>query len=81
MFNILVSDVGSGIERILNKFADNTKLWDAVNTLEGRDATQGDLDRLERWTYRNIMKVNKTKCKVLCLGPVNPEHKYRLGIE
>ncbi|GAB0207885.1 cAMP-dependent protein kinase inhibitor alpha [Grus japonensis] len=70
-----------GIECTLSKFADNIKLCGAVDTLEGRDATQRDLDRLERWARANRVKFNKAKCKVLHVGQCNPKHNYRPGRE
>jgi len=81
LFNIFVGDMDSGIESILNKFADDTKLSDAVDTLEERDAIQRDLETFERWAHAKLMKFNKTKYKVLHLGCDNLKHRYRLGRE
>jgi len=81
LFNIFVGNMDSGIERTLGKFADYTKRSGAVDMLEGRDAVQRDLDRLERWACAILMKFSKTKCKVLHMGWGNSKHKYRLGRE
>ncbi|GAB0198630.1 cAMP-dependent protein kinase inhibitor alpha [Grus japonensis] len=71
----------SGIECTLSKCGNNRKLCGAVDTLEGREAIQRDLDRLERWARANHMKFNQAKCKVLHVGRHNPKHDYRLGEE
>ncbi|GAB0195138.1 hypothetical protein GRJ2_001979100 [Grus japonensis] len=79
LFNFFVGD--SGIECTLSKFANDTKLCGAVNTLEGRDAIQRNPDRLKRQAPENHMKFNKAKCKVLHKDQGNPKHNYRLGGE
>ncbi|GAB0204367.1 mitochondrial enolase superfamily member 1 [Grus japonensis] len=81
LFNIFGGDMDSGMECTLSKFANNTKPCGVVDTLQGRDAIQRDLDRLESWACANRMKFNKVKCKVLHVGQRNPKHNYRLDGE
>ncbi|PKU39145.1 rna-directed dna polymerase from mobile element jockey-like [Limosa lapponica baueri] len=75
--NIFVGDIDSGIECTLSKFADNTKLYGTVDTLEGRDAIQ----RFVKWACANLTKFKQAKCKVQQMGQGNPKDKHRLGGE
>ncbi|KAJ7424530.1 hypothetical protein WISP_28311 [Willisornis vidua] len=81
LFNSFINDLDAGLERILRKSADDTKLGGAVDSLEGRKALQGDLDKSKDWAITNHMRFSKGECWILHLGWGNPECLYRLGNE
>ncbi|XP_031411505.1 protocadherin beta-15-like [Meleagris gallopavo] len=72
LFNIFGGDMASGIECTLSSIADDTRLSDGVDMLEGRDAIQRNLVRLKRWSHANLMKINQDKCEDLHLLQANP---------
>lgn len=60
-FNIFVNDLHDGTECTLSKLAYGTRQGRVADTAESCAAIQNDLDRLEKWADRNIIKFNKGK--------------------
>ena len=79
-----LNDIDDGLECTFSKFADDNKLSGAVDTVEGRDAIQRDLNRLERWAQVNLMRYNIAKCKSFALEVMLDMHtdweKSSLGV-
>lgn len=68
LFNILINYLNSGIQHtLLVKLVDDMELGGVS------EMPEKNLDRLEKWTDRNHMKLIK-KCKVLHLGRNNTIH-------
>ncbi|KAJ7427195.1 hypothetical protein WISP_08990 [Willisornis vidua] len=61
------------------KSADDTTLYGKMDTLEGRFTLEEDLDGLEKWVNKNLMKFNKDKHKVLLLEKHNPTSNGRIA--
>jgi len=80
LFNTILSDLDEGTESMFSKFADYIKLGGVADMPEGCAAIQRDLDTLESWVGRNLMK-RKGRCRVLHLGKNNPMYQYRLGTD
>ena len=81
LFTIFINILDAGTACTFNKFADDTKLGGVVDRLDGCAAFQRDLDRVEKWTKRNLMEFSKGKCEVLPLGRNNPRHCNKLPRE
>jgi len=47
LFNVFVNDLDTGVECRLSTFTDNTKLGGTIDSLDGREVLQRDLDKLE----------------------------------
>ncbi|KAK4826400.1 hypothetical protein QYF61_008687 [Mycteria americana] len=62
-------------ECTLSRFADDTKLGGVAASPDVCAAIQRDLDRLEKWADRNLMKFNKGKCQVLPLEKNSPRYQ------
>lgn len=72
-------DTHNGINCTFSKFVDDPKLHCVGDRTEGQGAIQKDLEKLKKWAHENLIKLNRSKCKVWHLSQGNPRYKYRLG--
>lgn len=85
LFNLSVQpvlfnkDLDKGMKFTLSRFGDD--IGAVANTPENSAAIQLGHDRLENWVERRLMRFNKGKCRILCLGRNNPKYLHRLGAD
>ena len=80
LFIIFINDLPDNISTSSCKiFADDTKLYRAVNNLKDVKETQADLDRIQNWCKYWKLSFNTDKCHILHFGSKNYCHYYHLN--
>ena len=78
LFTIYINDLPDVVQNVAKLFADDTKLYTAVNNTNDEIKLQGDIDRLMQWSKDWLLTFNKSKCKHVHFGPPN-NAKYQMG--
>ena len=78
LFLIYINDIDFGVSSKISKFADDTKLGGKALTIGDCETIQKDLDNLNNWSEKWLLKFNKDKCKVMHVGYNNLKHNYKL---
>ena len=81
LFVIYINDLPDVVRSTTKIFADDTKLFRAIQTTEDHDILQQDLDNLVNWSHKWQLGFNETKCKILHLGSSNQRLEYRMETE
>ena len=78
LFLMFINDLEDGVQSIVLKFADDTKLYTEVTTEEGGEQLQKDLDKCTEWANQWMVEFNVSKCKVLHAGRTNRMKEYTM---
>ena len=76
LFLIFINDLDVGIENWILKFADDTKVFSSVSSVEEHSKLQKDLQAINRWSEEWQMLFNVDKCKVMHIGKENQNLSY-----
>ena len=71
LFVCFINDMPSVVKSPVHLFADDTKLYRRVTTLEDHKALQDDLTNREDWSTKWNLCFNTNKCKVMHIGHSN----------
>ena len=81
LFLIYVNDIPEIVNRSIKMFADDTKLFRTVKTIDDCNILQNDLNTLSQWTNDWLLSFNVDKCKVMHIGKNNPKLDYTMRTE
>jgi len=68
LFVIFINDLPDLVSSTANIFANDTKLFREIRTIEDHELLQQDLDNLVEWSNKWPLGFNEANCKRLHLG-------------
>ena len=73
-----INDIDNGLNNLISKFADDTKIGSTVITENDKLNLQNDLNKITDWSEKWEMPFNIDKCQILHVGTRNPKFDYEL---
>ena len=67
LFIIYIDDIGSDLTSCTRLFADDCTVFREINLHQDCDSLQADLNGLLKWTQKWQLKLNPSKCKMMCI--------------
>lgn len=81
LFVIYINDLPQVVKSAVKMFADDTKLYGKSNTSQGIEELQEDLDQLQQWSERWLLRFHPQKCAVMKLGNKKSEASYSMPVK
>lgn len=76
LFLFFINDLPEVVTSAVKLFADDTKVYREISSLNDCEILQYDLNNLSKWTDKWLLRFNATKCKSMHLGKSNDKFKY-----
>ena len=76
MFVVFINELPTLTQSNIKLFADDSKMYRPIVTLDDAQLLQDDLATLEQWSDKWLLRFNATKCKIMHCGANNPKDEY-----
>ena len=76
LFVLYINDIAEAIQCDLEVFADDTKLYSIIETIEDILRLQQDLNSAQEWSTLSLLSLNIDKCKVMHIGNTLASNYY-----
>ena len=78
LFIYYINDLPEVVDSLIKIFADDTKSYDKVESVDDNHKLQKCIDNLVKWSQDWMLGFNCDKCKCLHLGKNNKKHTYTI---
>jgi hypothetical protein len=75
LFVIYINDLPDNIKSNIFLFVDDTKLYNTIGNEKDREQLQKDLDQLQKWSNKWLLKFHPDKCKYMTVGNYTTENE------
>ena len=79
LFIYFINDLPEACTVNTKVYADDTKAYLPIHSLEDRNKLQQSIDNMYQWSQTWQLNFNQAKCQILHIGENNPKYDYYIG--